>query len=127
MIKRLPIIRHVRWLILSWKVERYYAMWQQYGMLPVHRHRDDRVGAVETGAEYVQKGVGELYRRLDQAGRRHRDETVGQVLAEQRDKLRAEFKAELEREVAALRPAGPGSTPSAASSGSRRCRARRPR
>ena len=27
MIKRLPIIRHVRWLILSWKVERYYAMW----------------------------------------------------------------------------------------------------
>ena len=40
MIKRLPIIRHVRWLILSWKVERYYAMWQQYGMLPVHRHRD---------------------------------------------------------------------------------------
>ena len=40
MIKRLHIIRHVRWLILSWKVERYYAMWQQYGMLPVHRHRD---------------------------------------------------------------------------------------
>ena len=30
-------------------------------------------------------------------------ETVGQVLAEERDKLRAEFKAELEREVAALR------------------------
>jgi hypothetical protein len=30
-------------------------------------------------------------------------ETVGQVLAEERDKLRAEFKAELEREVQALR------------------------
>ena len=29
--------------------------------------------------------------------------TVGQVLAEERDKLKAEFKAELEREVAALR------------------------
>ena len=30
-------------------------------------------------------------------------QTVGRVLAEERDKLRAEFKAELEREVAALR------------------------
>ena len=30
-------------------------------------------------------------------------ETVGQVLAEKRDKLRAEFRCELEREVAALR------------------------
>ena len=30
-------------------------------------------------------------------------ETVGQVLAEERDKLRAEFRAELEREVQALR------------------------
>ena len=30
-------------------------------------------------------------------------ETVGQVLAEERDKLRAEFRAKLEREVAALR------------------------
>ena len=30
-------------------------------------------------------------------------ETVGQVLAEERDKLRAEFRCELEREVAALR------------------------
>ena len=30
-------------------------------------------------------------------------ESVGQVLAEERDKLRAEFKGELEREVAALR------------------------
>ena len=28
---------------------------------------------------------------------------VGQVLAEERDKLRAEFRCELEREVAALR------------------------
>jgi hypothetical protein len=30
-------------------------------------------------------------------------QVLGQVLAEERDKLRAEFKAELEREVAALR------------------------
>jgi hypothetical protein len=30
-------------------------------------------------------------------------ETVGKVLAEERDKLRAEFRCELEREVAALR------------------------
>ena len=30
-------------------------------------------------------------------------QTVGRVLAEERDKLRAEFKSELEREVAELR------------------------
>jgi hypothetical protein len=40
MIKRLPIIRHVRWLILTWKVERHYAM---LGSPPVHRHHDDAV------------------------------------------------------------------------------------
>jgi hypothetical protein len=32
--KRWPIIRHVRWLYLSWQVERHYAMWQQIGLLP---------------------------------------------------------------------------------------------
>jgi hypothetical protein len=51
--------------------------------------------------------VGELYRRrIKRAGDhtlRIAMETVGQVLAEERDKLRAEFRCELEREVAALR------------------------
>jgi hypothetical protein len=41
--KRWLVIRHMRWLILSWKVERHYAMWQELGMLPVHRHFDDEV------------------------------------------------------------------------------------
>jgi hypothetical protein len=36
-------IRHVRWLIWSWRVERHYAMWQQLGSLPVHRHLDEAV------------------------------------------------------------------------------------
>ena len=56
-------------------------------------------------------------------------ETVGQVLAEERDKLRAEFKAELEREVQALRNEflQDRLDPSAASSGSRRCRPTRQR
>jgi hypothetical protein len=43
MIKRLPIIRHVRWLYLSWRVEQHYAMWAQLGMLPTHRDRDQAV------------------------------------------------------------------------------------
>lgn len=41
--KRWPIIRHVRYLILSWQVEQHYAMWKQLGSLPVHRHLDDQV------------------------------------------------------------------------------------
>jgi hypothetical protein len=39
--KRLSIIRHIRWLYLSWQVEKHYAMWSELGMLPVHRHLDD--------------------------------------------------------------------------------------
>lgn len=41
MIKRLPIIRHIRWLYLSWQVERHYEAWRSLGMLPSNRHHDD--------------------------------------------------------------------------------------
>lgn len=41
--KCLPIIRHIRWLYLSWQVERHYEMWSSLGMLPVNRSRDDAV------------------------------------------------------------------------------------
>ena len=43
MIKRLPIIRHLRWLIWSWRVEQHYAMWRHLGYLPVYREHDDAV------------------------------------------------------------------------------------
>ena len=43
MLKRLPIIRHVRWLIWAWRVERHYAMWRELGSLPAYREHDDRV------------------------------------------------------------------------------------
>jgi hypothetical protein len=29
MLKRLPVIRHIRWLIWSWRVERHHAMWRE--------------------------------------------------------------------------------------------------
>lgn len=38
--KRLPIIRHIRWLWLSYQVERHYRAWGTLGMLPVNRHHD---------------------------------------------------------------------------------------
>jgi hypothetical protein len=41
--KRLPVIRRLRWLIWSWRVEQHYAMWQRLGSLPVHRRPDDAV------------------------------------------------------------------------------------
>lgn len=37
MIKRLPVIRHIRWLYLSWQVERHYE-----GMLPTWRSLGNR-------------------------------------------------------------------------------------
>jgi hypothetical protein len=43
MLRRLPIIRHLRWLYWSWKVEQHYAMWESLGSLPVHRHLDEAV------------------------------------------------------------------------------------
>lgn len=38
-----PIIRHVRWAIYVWKVERHYAFWSKFGMLPVNRRLDEEV------------------------------------------------------------------------------------
>jgi hypothetical protein len=43
MLRRLPIIRHLRWLYWSWKVEQHYAMWESLGSLPVRRHLDEAV------------------------------------------------------------------------------------
>lgn len=50
--KRLPVIRHVRWLILKWRVERHYEMmWKELGLLPVNAHLDyavlDRIWSEE--------------------------------------------------------------------------------
>jgi hypothetical protein len=36
-----PIIRHIRWLITAYRVERHYAQWLDLGYLPVNRHYDD--------------------------------------------------------------------------------------
>ena len=41
--KRWPIIRHIRWLYLSWKVERHYEAWRSLGMLPSNREHDDKI------------------------------------------------------------------------------------
>lgn len=41
--KRWPIIRHIRWLVLSHRVERHYRLWRTLGMLPLNRHLDDEV------------------------------------------------------------------------------------
>jgi hypothetical protein len=41
--KRWPLIRHVRWLILARRVEQHYRLWASLGMLPVNRHHDDAV------------------------------------------------------------------------------------
>lgn len=41
--KRFPIIRHMRWLYLSWRVEQHYAAWRKLGMLPSNRDSDDAV------------------------------------------------------------------------------------
>jgi hypothetical protein len=30
---RLPIIRHVRWLVAMYRVNRWYGMWQSFGYL----------------------------------------------------------------------------------------------
>jgi hypothetical protein len=41
--KRLPIIRHIRWAWLSWRVEQHYKAWRALGMLPVNRDQDEAV------------------------------------------------------------------------------------
>src|SRR5690606_5041516 len=40
--KRLPIIRHVRWLAVAWRIERHYGAWASLGRLPVYRAFDER-------------------------------------------------------------------------------------
>lgn len=41
--KRWPIIRHVRYFIWSWRVERHYDNWAALGFFPVKRDSDDAV------------------------------------------------------------------------------------
>lgn len=41
MLKRLPIIRHIRWLYLSWQVERHYEACRSLEMLPINPHQDE--------------------------------------------------------------------------------------
>jgi hypothetical protein len=41
--KRLPIIRHLRYFYLRYRVNQHYDMWAEVGMLPVHAHRDYEV------------------------------------------------------------------------------------
>jgi len=38
-----PVIRHIRWLIYSYKVERHYEEWRKLGSLPFNRHLDEQV------------------------------------------------------------------------------------
>lgn len=42
-LKRLPIVRHIRWLYLSWQVEKHYEAWRSLGMLPSNRGHDDAI------------------------------------------------------------------------------------
>ncbi|MGC1745013.1 MAG: hypothetical protein WA754_20995 [Pseudolabrys sp.] len=68
--------------------------------------RQGRRAAVPAPNTFSQEWANYIAARIRRAGDhtlRIAMETVGQVLAEERDKLRAEFRAELEREVAALR------------------------
>lgn len=39
--KRWPIIRHIRWLIWTIRVERHYAGWTRFGYVAVNRASDD--------------------------------------------------------------------------------------
>ncbi|MGY3278078.1 hypothetical protein [Bradyrhizobium sp. S3.7.6] len=39
--KRQIIIRHMRWLIMAWRVEKHYDEWRKLGFFDVHRHHDD--------------------------------------------------------------------------------------
>lgn len=38
--KRLPIIRHIRYFLLRIEVNRHYARWQKLGYLPVNAQYD---------------------------------------------------------------------------------------
>jgi len=41
--KRWPIVRHIRYFYLRYRVNQHYAMWGEMGMLPVHADRDYEV------------------------------------------------------------------------------------
>jgi hypothetical protein len=43
MIKRWPFIRHVRYFIMLYHVNRHYDEWMKLGYLPVHAHHDYEV------------------------------------------------------------------------------------
>ena len=38
--KRLPIVRHIRYFIGMYRVNRHYEMWASRGMLPVNSDKD---------------------------------------------------------------------------------------
>lgn len=38
--KRWPIIRHIRYFIAMYRVNRHYDYWRQVGYLPVHADQD---------------------------------------------------------------------------------------
>ena len=38
--KRLPIVRHIRYFIELYRVNRHYEMWAQLGSLPVNAEHD---------------------------------------------------------------------------------------
>lgn len=38
--KRWPLIRHIRYFIGLYRVNRHYEMWSSLGRLPVHRDQD---------------------------------------------------------------------------------------
>lgn len=41
--KRWPLVRHVRWLVLTIAVRRHYNHWRQLGYLPVNAQSDYEV------------------------------------------------------------------------------------
>lgn len=41
--KKLPIIRHIRWVIWKWRVEAHYRMWTELGSHEGNRSSDDAV------------------------------------------------------------------------------------
>jgi len=48
--KRLPIIRHIRYYYLMFRVNQHYAMWAELGMLPVNAQSDyDYLDAIWRG------------------------------------------------------------------------------
>jgi hypothetical protein len=48
--KRLPVIRHIRWLAAAWRIERHYNAWASLGRLPSYRSYDERcLAAIKDG------------------------------------------------------------------------------